>query len=405
MPARTILVTDGLRDTGVSTAGQLAAAGFDVLTTDCGELPFQWHSRFASRHFALASTSARHFQSAFLRLIRTHRPDVLLPMGTRFTYATILCRPHIPATTAVLVPTLEAFSAAFHKRQCMDECRALGIPHPRVYTLAEALHSLAGARSPHPLVVKPDLDLGAARGVTYIYDRESLQRAVTACTSTYGGALIQEYIPGGAAAMKTVTLLFSPDSRLIAAFTLQKLRQFPSEGGVTALARSTDDEHLVHQVLPFFQKWRWRGSAEVELKYDARDHVHKIIEINPRYPGYLRFTGQCGLNLPAIAVSLALHNHAVDALPFPAYEPGVGYWSPGIVAEGLLTALRNREPAIASIQSLATSLCFARPRFRGSVIDPLPSLGRVLDRLGCFRRSPSTTLDATWPLSDLSLIS
>lgn len=204
--------------------------------------------------------------------------------------------------------------------------------------------------------------------------------------------------------MKTVTLLFSPDSSLIAAFTLQKLRQFPSEGGVTALARSTNDEHLVHQVLPFFQKWRWRGSAEVELKYDARDHLHKIIEINPRYPGYLRFTGQCGLNLPSLAVSLALGHHAVEAFPFPAFETGVGYCSPGNVAEGILAALRNREPAIASIRSLATSLRIARPRFGGAVSDPLPSIGRVLHRFGYFRRSPAAALDPAWPVSDLSLI-
>jgi SAM-dependent methyltransferase len=72
-------------------------------------------------------------------------------------------------------------------------------------------------------------------------------------------------------------------------------------GGVTACGISTLEQGLVDQFLPFFTNWHWRGPAEVELKRDARDGVFKVIEINPRFPGYLRLPSVCGIELAVLA--------------------------------------------------------------------------------------------------------
>jgi hypothetical protein len=82
----------------------------------------------------------------------------------------------------------------------------------------------------------------------------------------YGGCLIQEYIPGGADALHTVTVVCSGTGRLAGGFTARKIRHWPSLGGVTACGVSTREELLVDGVLPFFARVRWRGPAEVELK-------------------------------------------------------------------------------------------------------------------------------------------
>ena len=381
MPGRTILLTNGLHDAGVYAAGELASAGYDVISTDFGRLPFGIRSRFAREHYPIFERNTQEFEAAFLGLIRRHRPVALLPLGSRFVHAAIVHRSQIEATTAVNVPDLDAYFAAFDKRQCMAECRKLGIPHPCVYTLAEAQELLSDPNRSIHLVVKPNIDVGAALGVSYVSTWESLTQAFDQCTAAFGGALIQEYIPGGADAMKTVTLLFTADSRLEAAFTMQKLRQCPSEGGVTALARSTVDEDLVKQVLPFFERWRWRGSAEVELKLDSRDGLYKVIEINPRFPGYLRFTGQCGLRLPELAVTLSLDGNAAPAIPYPGYEDAVGYCSPGAMLESFLLDLTQSGSAIAMLRAVAADLRLVRPALGGTLRDPLPMIGRILKRL------------------------
>jgi D-aspartate ligase len=388
MPGRTILVTNGLSDAGVYAAGELASAGYDVISADFGRLPFGIRSRFAREHHPVSERNAQEFAASFLDLIRRQRPAVLLPIGSRFVHAAIVYRSQIEATTAVNVPGLDAYFAAFDKRQCMAECLALGIPHPRVYPLAEAQQLLSEPHCPVTLVVKPDIDIGAACGVSYVRDGETLTQAFEQCTAAFGGALIQEYIPGGTDAMKSVTLLFAPDTRLTAAFTMQKLRQLPSEGGVTALGRSTLDENLVKQVLPFFERWQWRGGAEVELKLDARDGLHKVIEINPRFPGCLRFAAQCGLRMAEWAVTLALNGNAVPAIPYPGYADAVGYCSPGLMLESLLADRSKSSSASAILRAAAAELRLARPRFPGTLRDPLPMIGRVLHRLSGARGVP-----------------
>jgi predicted ATP-grasp superfamily ATP-dependent carboligase len=146
-----------------------------------------------------------------------------------------------------------------------------------------------------------------------------------------------------------VVLLFSPQSRLIAAFTTRKIRQRPETGGLTAVARSTADEHLVKLVLPFFEKWRWCGGAEVELKCDSRNGQDKVIEINPRFPGYLRFPLECGLGLAVMAANPALDGQAVANAIFlnwptlPGYTTGATYYNPGLVLRVFLSKLRSGE--------------------------------------------------------------
>jgi predicted ATP-grasp superfamily ATP-dependent carboligase len=79
-------------------------------------------------------------------------------------------------------------------------------------------------------------------------------------------------------------LLYSRDSRLVAAFTTAKKRQWPTTGGLTVVSRSTRDEAIIEQVKPFFEHWKWKGPAEIEIKWDALTGVNKVIEINPRVP-------------------------------------------------------------------------------------------------------------------------
>ena len=132
-----------------------------------------------------------------------------------------------------------------------------------------------------------------------------IEQAVQACRR-HGEPLIEEFIPGGPDAMRTVVVLFDRRTRLVAHFTTRKLCQLPSTGGMTTMSVSTDDRALVELVLPLFAAWRWEGPAEVELKIDERDGRAKLIEVNPRLPAYLAFAIRCGLNLPRLCALAAM---------------------------------------------------------------------------------------------------
>src|SRR5262249_22104906 len=160
----------------------------------------------------------------------------------------------------VNVPPLDAFLSAYDKKRCLAECLQLGIPCPVPYSLEQAMDVLEKDRG-SVVVVKPDCDAGGGMGVSYVRDREQLAAVIRQCTTRFRGAILQEYVPGGPELMKTVVVVFSSDSRLLTAFTTQKVREWPDTGGISAVSRSTADERLVNQVLPFFTKWHWCGPA------------------------------------------------------------------------------------------------------------------------------------------------
>jgi len=233
----------------------------------------------------------------------------------------------------------------------------------------------------------------------------ALTEAVRACEARYGGCLIQDFIPGNAEMMKTVVLLFSRSSELAAAFTSQKVRHWPKTGGPTACSYSTFDRGLLDMVLPFFQKFRWRGPAEVELKLDPRDSCHKVIEINPRFPGYLRFPWHCGLDLPLRAVHLALGRFEGEK-PLPAYRVGQTYVAPTLFFATTREEARTRGWRVA-LQRAVSDARGSGVVLKGMLVDPIPPIARVFLPMPVVDKLPQLALEGLGepdhPANNLSL--
>ncbi len=385
-----VLLTSVLSDGGVYSARALAQSGYRVITSDFAQLPLAFRPRYAQHHETISGRSREQFETEFLDLIGRHKPEAVLNFGTSFTRASIVHRATIEKTTAVLAPEMDAFEAAYDKTRCMEECTELGIPSPRSYSVGEARELLGAATrrgEPIVLVVKPDVDAGGGSGIRYVRTTGDLEAAVARCETDFGGALLQEWIPGDATAMKTVVLLFDREGNLDAAFTTRKVRQWPQSGGCTALSVSTADPGLVRQVLPFFEKHRWQGAAEVELKYDARDGLDKVIEINPRMPAYMRFAGLCGWDLPVRAVELAMGDRA-SGNPALTFSPGSGYCRPGFFVSTCMDDLRG-SGLRSAIARAWTDWREVRPSLRDSLRDPVPMIGRILHQI---TRNPGSAM-------------
>jgi hypothetical protein len=223
------------------------------------------------------------------------------------------------------------------------------------------------------VVVKPREDIGGGQGVTYCRGPAGLDAAIETCRSA-GEPFLQEYIPGGVEAMRTVVVLFDHRSRLVARFTTRKLCQIPPTGGMTTMSVSTDEPELVELVMPFFEAWRWRGPAEVELKIDTRDGRAKVIEINPRLPSYVAFAVNCGLHLPRLCARVALG----ETPACPSHAVGRTYVHPLL---HLKARWEERRGFTSRVKALGQAIGEARPALRGcgpDLLDPAPRLGRIL---------------------------
>jgi predicted ATP-grasp superfamily ATP-dependent carboligase len=349
-----VLVTNATRNAGMAAIRCLARNGCEVIGLDSRKLPLNLHSRHTRPYYFYPAAEKDGSLEALITIIRKERPDVVLPISN--TKLIAKHREEIEKHTSLLVPPYESFTVAHDKQTTLEECRKIGISCPALLTEKEAVAKLTkNAGRKDPVVVKPRQEIGGARGLSIVRKPEALKKAKDESERLYGENIIEEYIPGDTESMRTVNLLFNKKNRLAAYFTTKKLRQWPTTGGISALSISTNEWELVKMVLPFFEKWKWQGPAEVELKVDARDNTPKLIEINPRFWGYIGFPARCGLNFPMIACELAKNSNA-RYREYPKYDVGIKYIDPSAYIKAVTSDIFHSNSKAASIARIVTDL-------------------------------------------------
>lgn len=372
-----VLVTGATRNTGLGVIRAIAEAGHEVIGADERALPFGLHSRYCGRYLLHAREGSDEFISSLLEIVRRQRPDVFVPLDAEGAISQH--REAFRQLTQLLAPPYASYCKAFYKEALFGECVELGIPAPRILPPEEARRLLAappaaGART--RLVVKPSADVGAGRDVYYVEEVAGLEGALAAVSARHGRAIVTEFVPGGTDAMRALHLLFDREGKLAAHCIHRKLIQYPLTGGYSGLAVSTDEFHLVEQVLPFFSKWHWQGPADVELKVDGETGIAKLIEINPRFSGITSFSTACGVNLPALACELA-----AGATPPPSrvgYRAGVKCINLAVLVKSLWARLRASSAGSESLAAALRNLKGARFAEANSLRDPLPVIGKMM---------------------------
>jgi predicted ATP-grasp superfamily ATP-dependent carboligase len=293
-----VLVTGATRNASMAIIRGLARQGVRVVGADERRLPFNSRSRYFGPYLMYPAGPENVFIEGLIEIIRREKPDLLLPVSnTRWISKN---KGLIEKHTHVLLPDYPGYMAAFDNQVTLEECRKLGIECPEILREEELLPALernTTLRHPLSFVLKPRANVGGAKGLGVFHDagafRTAKQKALL-----FGDACIQEYVPGGPENMRTVNLLFDKMSRPAAYFATKKIRSWPHSGGISVLSQSIHAPDLVDFVMPFFEKWHWQGMAEAEIKIDARDQKPKLIEINPRFCGYIGFAIECGVNFP-----------------------------------------------------------------------------------------------------------
>ena len=316
-----VLVDSATRNSSLAIIRGLADEGYSVIGADKRRLPFDAHSCYSKPYHYLPDNDPESFIHGLMCILDKEKPDVFFP-GVNVR----ACSEHqaaIRKKTHLLIPKTESFEIAFDKQKTVCLCESLDIDCPGLLTEHEARNMLSGGGSTK-IVIKPGVDIGGARGLTFVEDETELRDALIQA-ARFSTPIIQEYIPGPSSNMRTVNLMFDKAGKLAAYFTTQKYREWPSTGGNSILSVSTDDRHLVDWLLPLFKELHWQGPAEVEIKIDARSGKPQLIEINPRFSGYIGFAIECGVNLPAIACELSVETKCPAVRELPKYTTGLKY--------------------------------------------------------------------------------
>lgn len=209
----------------------------------------------------------------------------------------------------------EKMSNLYDKKYLYRIAEEKGIPYPRTKEI-ESLKELADTISDlqAPYIVKPQettsANLIAKAGIKAFHrtqkfeTKEDLIKWVNTLLehNVDFPLLLQEFIPGDATALYTLTSYSDKNGDLVAGSVGHKLRQFPPVAGRITSGVLEHNNEMFELGRDFLKAVGYHGLANTEFKYDKRDGKFKLMEINTRLGAWNYSTLFAGLNLVKIAV-------------------------------------------------------------------------------------------------------
>lgn len=144
-----------------------------------------------------------------------------------------------------------------------------------------------------PVIVKPRRGAGS-RGVRLVADRAALE-----AIGLDDALIIQEYLPGDE---YSVDVIADATSHVIAAVPRTRTRV---DSGVSIAGRTVHDEGLESTASAVAAAIALTGVANVQLRRDSHG-IPALLEVNPRFPGAMPLTIAAGVDMPSLALDLAL---------------------------------------------------------------------------------------------------
>jgi len=367
-----VLVTDARWRKALAAVRALGRTGHSVIAADSTRAAPAFLSRYVRerRRYPDPSADPEGCLAALSAIAAAHPGLVVLPQDDPMVALVSRRRDAFPAGTHVPLPADEAIRIALDKGATAERAASLGLDVPTTVAV-DPSGDVCAALAPlgFPLVLKPRTAWGS-QGVRVVERESDLPSSVKQLAEGFGRLIAQEWIPPGAPALG-VSCLLNQRGELRAAFTHQRLREFPVGGGPSTLRESVHRPELVAASVRLLRALDWRGFAMVEWRTDPRDGKPHLLEINPRFVGSLALALAAGVDFPSLLYDVAVTG---DCAAVPSYPAGVRCrW---LIPGDLLHFVAN--PARMSLEPSFFE-------FRGKNLvyddwardDPLPSIAEV----------------------------
>ncbi|HEV2140252.1 MAG TPA: hypothetical protein VGT01_03595 [Candidatus Dormibacteraeota bacterium] len=178
---------------------------------------------------------------------------------------------------------------------------AHGLPTPRiVFPTNRAEAVIESGRLEYPVMLKPIESRPDVLDKAVVANAEELLEAYARMEETpeAPNVMFQEYIPGGDRDVWIFNGYFDAESRCLAAFTGVKVRQHPAKMGIASLGELRQNDTVIRMTCDFMRAVAYRGIVDIGYRFDARDGLYKVLDINPRLGGAFRmFVDDSGMDV------------------------------------------------------------------------------------------------------------
>ncbi len=157
--------------------------------------------------------------------------------------------------------------------------------------------------------------------IVKVYNTDQMLAAYRQAAAAGLDVMLQELIPGHDSLGVNYNSYFW-DGEPVLEFTARKVRSAPPELGSPCVARSQVIPEVLESGRKMLQAMRYYGYSCTEFKFDPRDGVYKLMEVNGRHNLSTLLAVRCGLNFPWLH-----YRHLVEGVipKQTAYREGL-YW-------------------------------------------------------------------------------
>lgn len=192
---------------------------------------------------------------------------------------------------------------AWDKRNTYARAAELNIPTPRTWRISseDELDTVDGEP---PYVIKPAIKehfFYATKCKAWrANSRDELIQRFRAAAMLVGTeeVVVQELIPGDGHAQVAYCAMFK-HGRPVASMLVNRLRQHPVEfGRASTFVRTIEAPEVEEASIRFLRSIDYYGLVELEYKYDRRDGLPKLLDVNARTWGYHSLGPRAGVDFP-----------------------------------------------------------------------------------------------------------
>lgn len=205
----------------------------------------------------------------------------------------------------IWTPAWDVIEHCYNKRLTYQLAEKIGIPCPKSYFPANAgdIERISGEVD-YPVIIKPavmhEFYHQTGSKVFLCKDRGELLEGYAKAVKIIDPSevIVQEIIPGPAANLYSFGSFYKGAGQ-VAYVIGRRARQIPMDfGKASTYVELFDEPGICEPSLKLLNALRYYGLSEVEFKYDPRDGMHKLLEINPRTWKWHSIAGLVGLDLP-----------------------------------------------------------------------------------------------------------
>jgi D-aspartate ligase len=356
----------------LGVARSLGRKGIPVIfLSDCN--PLAAYSRYTVRHILWPGANHPDAAAWLLDLAHRYRLDGWTLFPAADAEVRLIAHHHADLSSSfrLCTPPWETTKWAGDKHLTYQKAAALGIDHPRTYSVSEAT-DLATLDCRFPLILKPAVKEGrnalTNSKAWQVDDHDMLARRFSeaAPLAGSGGVVVQELIPGDGSAQFSYAAVCK-DGRPVVSMVARRTRQHPADFGTGTYVETVEDDCIEAIAERFLAAIGYSGTVEMEFKMDSRDASFKLLDVNPRVWTWNSLGTVAGVDFPLTMWRMAVG----DNLPRVRARAGAAWV---YVSRDLPGACR--EMLAGKLSPITYLRCFGKPMGFAAFAadDPVPAL-------------------------------